>query len=82
METKKIGYVKMQWEIRCPDCGELIHYEGPQISLDPGTIGATKRLTRIIQCPKCMIVHCELLLYTWLDSKKNFGIILDEILED
>ena len=29
-----------------------------------------------------MIVHCELLLYTWLDSKKNFGIILDEILED
>lgn len=34
METKK-----MQWEIRCPDCGELIHYEGPQISLDPGTIG-------------------------------------------
>ena len=73
METNKTI-----WEIRCPECGGRIYYKAPKITFEKGTVGNVQRVSRFVQCPECKATFTEMVLHSWIESKRNFGVIIED----
>ena len=68
---------KTQWKIRCPACGGRFYYQGVNDTFRSGVTGMSKRVSSLIQCPKCLACFTDIILHSWVDSSKNYGVIIE-----
>ena len=67
-----------QWEIRCPNCGARFYYKAPQVTIKKEYIGISQRKSEVVVCPECNTFFTDMILHSWVDSKKNYGVIIED----